>query len=197
MQDSLYDREVISYVHVHGVDAEVIGGEVQRLENLLEGKVLAITEDDDVLGSLAHLGLYEAEQMLLVHAGAVVDVSIDLTDVVKVTMRHTLGLGQLLVLVQEDVHVPLALEVLEATEGKALGRSVRDHGEDKVQILEVLLGLGHMDNGLLLGMVILALIDLCQMRSEKMGAVTKNVSRGSGCIELIRTKTRFVRTNIS
>lgn len=104
--------EVITYVHVHGVDAEVVSGEVQRLEDLLESKVLAITENDDVLGSLAHLGLDEAEQMLLVHAGTMVDVSIDLTDVVKVTMGHTLGFGQLFVFVQEDVHVPLALEVL-------------------------------------------------------------------------------------
>lgn len=147
-------------MHVHGVDAEVVGGELQGLEHLLEGKVLAVTEDDDILGGLAHLGLDEAEQMFLVHAGAVVDVSIDLTDVVKVTMGHTLGLGQLLVFVQQDVHVPLALEVLEATEGKALGGAIRDHGEDKVQILEVLLGLRHLDNRLLPGMVFLALIDL-------------------------------------
>lgn len=167
MQDASYNSEVITYVHVHGIDAEVVGGEVQGLEDLFEGKVLAVTEDDDVLGGLAHLGLDEAEQMLLVHAGAVVDVSVDLTDVVKVTMGHTLGLGQLLVLVQEDVHVPLTLEVLEATESKTLSGAVRDHGEDKVQILEVLLRLGHLDNGLLLGLVILALIDLCQMQNNK------------------------------
>lgn len=188
MQVATDDGEVITYVHVHGIDAEIVGGEVQGLEDLLEGKVLAVTEDNDVLGGLAHLGLDEAKQMLLVHARAVVDVSIDLTDVVKVTMGHTLGFGQLLILVQEDVHVPLALEVLEATESKALGGAVRDHGEDKVQILEVLLGLGHLDNGLLLGLVILALIDLYRMENKKMRAETNEVSKGSGSIELIRTK---------
>lgn len=170
------NREAITYVHVHGIDAEVVGGEFQGLEHLLEGKVLAVTEDDNILGSLAHLGLDEAEQMLLVHAGAVVDVSIDFTDVVKVTMGNTLSLCQLLVLVQQDIHVPLALEVLEATEGKALGGTVRDHGEDKVQILEVLLGLRHLNNRLLLGIVFLAPIDLRQIWNKKMRAVTKGLA---------------------
>lgn len=62
-----------------------------------------------------------------------------LSNVVKVTMRDSLHLGEFAVLVQQDVEVPLALEVAQSSERERFGRAVRDDGEDLVEILEVLL----------------------------------------------------------
>lgn len=53
-------------------------GEVEGLEDLLEGEPLAVAEDDHLVGLLAQLGLDEAQQVLLVHARAVVHVRVHL-----------------------------------------------------------------------------------------------------------------------
>ncbi len=52
--------------------------QVERLEHLLEREVLAVAEDDHLVGLLAQLALDEAQQVLLVHACAVVHVRVDL-----------------------------------------------------------------------------------------------------------------------
>lgn len=62
-----------------------------------------------------------------------------LSDIVKVTVRDSLHLGEFAVLVKQDVEVPLALEVAQPPERERFGRAVRDDGEDLVEVLEVLL----------------------------------------------------------
>jgi hypothetical protein len=65
-------------VHIKRIDREVVGGKVERLEHLSKGEVLAITVNDDFVRATLHLALDETEHVLLVHAGRVVDVSVDL-----------------------------------------------------------------------------------------------------------------------
>ena len=55
-----------------------IPSEVEGLKDLQQGEVLAISEDDHLPGLLAQLALDEAQQVLLVHARAVVHMRIHL-----------------------------------------------------------------------------------------------------------------------
>lgn len=43
--------------------------------------------------------------MLLIHAGRMMDVRIDLSDVVEISMRHLLAIGSLLVFIEESIEV--------------------------------------------------------------------------------------------
>lgn len=68
-------------VNVQHVDAEVVGGEVHRLENLAEGHGLVVLGAGDHLVRVVLQGFFdEPEQVLLVHARCRVDVGIDLKD---------------------------------------------------------------------------------------------------------------------
>ena len=60
-------------------------------------KKSAAPEDDHLVGLLAQLGLDEAEEVLLVHAGRVVHVGVHLADVVKVAVGRRLLRQELLV----------------------------------------------------------------------------------------------------
>lgn len=62
----------------------------------------ASPEDDHLVGLLAQLGLDEPQEVLLVHAGAVVDVGVDLADVVEVAVGGDLLREELLVGVEHD-----------------------------------------------------------------------------------------------
>ena len=42
-------ERILVRMHIKGVDREVVGRQVQRLEHLLQSQFLAISEDDDVL----------------------------------------------------------------------------------------------------------------------------------------------------
>lgn len=90
-------------VHVERVYRKVVRRQIERLEHLGEGEILAITMNDDFLqisrglisdnctrrstdiGRLLQLGLDESQQVLLVHARRVVDMGIDFPDIVEVT----------------------------------------------------------------------------------------------------------------
>eukprot|EP00955_Chlamydomonas_euryale_P101980 365385-Chlamydomonas_euryale.AAC.1 len=74
------------HAHVERVDVEVVARQVERLEDLLEREVFAVAEDDDLIRLLAKLGLDEAQQVLLVHACAVVDVRVDFAHVIEVAV---------------------------------------------------------------------------------------------------------------
>jgi hypothetical protein len=39
-------------MHIHGIDTEIIGGQVQRLEDLSHCHVFVVSVDDDILLSL-------------------------------------------------------------------------------------------------------------------------------------------------
>lgn len=49
--------------------------------------------------------------MLLVHTAGMMDVSIDFTHVVKVSVGHTFGVGKFLEFVEKDVHLPFGVQV--------------------------------------------------------------------------------------
>ena len=55
-----------------------VPSEVEGLEDLLQSEILAIPEDDHLARLLAQLALDEAQQMLLVHARAVVHMRVHL-----------------------------------------------------------------------------------------------------------------------
>jgi hypothetical protein len=114
-----------THMHVQGINTEVVGGQVDALEDLGQGEVATVSEQDNLIRALLHLALDKPQQVLLVHASRVMDVSVDFADVVKVSVRDSLTIRGFLVLVQENVHVELSLEVLQAPESKALARSVR------------------------------------------------------------------------
>jgi len=65
-------------VDVQGVDGEVVGVQVEALEELLQGHVLALQVVDDAVGVHAVRAFDEAQQVLLVHAGGGVDVGVHL-----------------------------------------------------------------------------------------------------------------------
>lgn len=65
-------------MHIQSVHAEVIGSEVHGLKHLLERLLLALLHVDDFIQVLLHGPLDEAQEMLLVHAGRGVDVSVHL-----------------------------------------------------------------------------------------------------------------------
>lgn len=107
-------------MHIQGINAEMVGREPQTLKHLLQGELVAVTVDDDILWGLLHLGLDEAEKMLLVHAGRVVHVGVHLSHVVEVTMGHALKKGS------RDSITPILLqreeETIFSTEG--MGREI-------------------------------------------------------------------------
>lgn len=61
--------------------AKLSPGEVEGLEDLLERQPLAVPEDDHLVRLLSQLAFDEAQQVLLVHAGAVVHVCVHLDKV--------------------------------------------------------------------------------------------------------------------
>ena len=70
--------------------------------------MLPISEHHHLIRALLHLTLDESQQMLLVHTRRVVNVSIDLSDVVEISMRHPFAVCHLLILIQEHVEVEFA-----------------------------------------------------------------------------------------
>lgn len=76
-QQSLLSRGTYS-VHVQGVHCEVVRMQVQGLEELLHGDLLALQLVHYAFGVHAVRFLDEAQQVLLVHAGSSVDVGVDL-----------------------------------------------------------------------------------------------------------------------
>jgi hypothetical protein len=89
-------------VHIESIDRQVISCKVQRFEDLLQRQILAISMNDDFLGRSAQLRLRraveayigvllqlvldESQEMFLVHACRVVDMSVDFSDIVEVTI---------------------------------------------------------------------------------------------------------------
>lgn len=63
-------------MHIQGVDSEVIGVQVEGGEQLLHGHFLALGNVHHAVSIHAVRPLDETEQMLLVHAGRRMDVSV-------------------------------------------------------------------------------------------------------------------------
>lgn len=65
-------------VHIQRVHSEVVGMQVERLEQLSHGDLLPFKVVHDTVSVHTVRPLDEAQQMLLVHAGGCVDVSVHL-----------------------------------------------------------------------------------------------------------------------
>ena len=66
---------VLKALRILGIPCEVEG-----LKDFHEGEVFAIPENDDLIGLLAQLALDESQQVLLVHASAVMHMCVYLQD---------------------------------------------------------------------------------------------------------------------
>ena len=83
-------ERVLVRVHVQRVDVEVVGAQVDALENLAKVEKFAVAIDDLLVRLALQLRLDETQQVLLVHARAVVHVGVNLTNVVEIAVRRLL-----------------------------------------------------------------------------------------------------------
>tara|TARA_R110002033_G_scaffold130110_1_gene170708 strand:+ start:384 stop:596 length:213 start_codon:yes stop_codon:yes gene_type:complete len=68
--------------------------------------------------------------MLLIHTSRMMDVSIDLSDIVEISMRHPFAVCHLLIFIEKNVKVELAFQILQATECETLAWSIGRNVED-------------------------------------------------------------------
>ena len=127
-----------TYMHIKCINTEIISRQIDTLENFLQSQMLAISEHHHLIWTFLHLTLDESKQMLLVHTSGVMNVSINLSDIVEVSVWHLLAVCSLLVFVEEVIEVEFAFEVLESTEREALAWSIRRYFENGVQVHVVL-----------------------------------------------------------
>ena len=80
--------ECIVRVHIKRVDGEIVRRHLERCEDLEQREQFTVALAHLLLRTRAQLLLDEAQQLLLVHARAVVDVSVHFTAVVEVPVRH-------------------------------------------------------------------------------------------------------------
>lgn len=80
-----------TYMHVKSINTQVVGSQLDTVKDLLQSQVFAITKQDHFIWALFNLALDEAKQMLLVHARRMVNVSIYLSHVVKVSVGYSLS----------------------------------------------------------------------------------------------------------
>lgn len=72
------ERSLPTHMHIHRINTKLISTKPKTLKDLIERKLLAVSEADDLVWGMLHFGFDEAEEMLLVHGGGVVDVGVDL-----------------------------------------------------------------------------------------------------------------------
>mmetsp|Transcript_12255 Transcript_12255/g.51590 ORF Transcript_12255/g.51590 Transcript_12255/m.51590 type:complete len:756 (-) Transcript_12255:852-3119(-) len=133
-------ESVLVSVHVERVHVQVIAGQVEQLEHLCQRTLLPVNLGDDLIGLLAQLVLDEAQQVLLIHARAVVHVRVDLAHVVEVAMRRALLREELFVGIEHEVHVELLLKEQQAVVAEALHGARVDDAQHVVQVFEELVG---------------------------------------------------------
>ena len=90
--------------------------EWRPLSHLGKGHKPSVPEGDDLIRVFLQLGLDEAEEVFLVHACAVVHVSVHLADVVEVAVGHALLNSKLAVRVEHLVQVEALLQHLHDVE---------------------------------------------------------------------------------
>ena len=103
---------------MHGklVDTQIEGGQIELVEDLVEGHwTLDVVVEDDLVAFGLHFLLDESQQVLLIHARGGVNVRVHLAHVVEVAMWHGLLLRDLLELVEHAVQLELGLQVVEAS----------------------------------------------------------------------------------
>ncbi len=105
----LYTGAHFPYMHIECINTEVVGGQIYTLEDLLQREMLAIPEHDDFIRTFLHLALNESQQMLLIHTGRMVHMSINFSDVIEISVRHTFTVCHFLILIEKHVEIELAL----------------------------------------------------------------------------------------
>ena len=80
-------------MHIQGVNTEIICSEVDTRKHFCQSQVFAVPIQHHFVWAFLHFALNEPQQMLLVHAGRMVYVSIHLAHIVKISVRHTLHEG--------------------------------------------------------------------------------------------------------
>lgn len=120
---------------VEHVDAEIVSREIHRSEYFLEShNFTALRTSDHLVGVILQCFLNEPEEMLLIHARRGVDVSVDLSNIVEITMGHGLLTGELAELVKQYVQLELGGQIAESPVAERLQRPVGDHRAEKVHV---------------------------------------------------------------
>src|SRR5437016_4241795 len=99
-------------MHIERVDAEVVGGQVDALEDLSKRQALAISEQNLLIRALLHLTLNKSQKVLLVHASGMVDVGVHFSNIVEVSVGYLLRVGDFLILIEQCVQIVAAFQIL-------------------------------------------------------------------------------------
>ena len=119
---------------IQHVNGKIIWSQIHGLEDFIEGHHLPVDlAHTDLPVSLQAL-LDEPQQVLLVHAGGGVDVGVHLPHVVEVPVWHSLLLGQLTDLVQQQMEFVLRLKKLQTLETETLERSISNHSTQELKV---------------------------------------------------------------
>lgn len=71
-------------MHIQSINTEVVGCQIDTLKYFLEGKMLAVSVQNNLVWTLLHFTLDETQKMLLIHAARVMDMSVNFPRIVKV-----------------------------------------------------------------------------------------------------------------
>jgi hypothetical protein len=121
-------------MHIEGINAQIISRQVDALKNFSQRQVSAVSEEDHFIRALLHLALDEAQKMLLIHTRGVVDMGVDLSNVVEVSMRHLLAISHFLVLIQQGMELEFALQIAKALKRKTLCGTISGHIQHGVKV---------------------------------------------------------------
>jgi hypothetical protein len=96
-------------MHIQSINTEVVSCQADAGENLGQCQMHPISVKNYFIGKLLHLALDESKQVFLVHACGVMDVSVNLANVIEISVRNLLAICGFLVFVDERVKVEFAL----------------------------------------------------------------------------------------
>ena len=111
-------------MHIERVDTEVVGGQVDALEDLSKRQALAISEQNLLIRALLHLALDKSQKVLLVHTSGMVDVGVHFPDIVEVSVGYLLRVGDFLIFIEQGVQIVATFQILQSSICEALGWSV-------------------------------------------------------------------------
>src|SRR6266705_555833 len=107
--------------------------------------MLAISVKYHLVRRFLHLRLNKPKQMLLIHTRRVMNVSVDFSDVVEISMRHLLTVCYFLVLIEQIVQIEFAFKILQSTKCKTFARSIGRDSQDSIKVYVELANCGNAD----------------------------------------------------
>ena len=90
-------------MHIQCINTEIVRGQVDTLKHFPKCEVLAVPKEYVFIWTLLHLAFNKSQEMLLVHAGRMMDMCINLSYIVEIPMRNPLCVCSLLVLVKKSI----------------------------------------------------------------------------------------------